>query len=164
MPSFDALAIGRKCSSVTHGRKCPKEAEVAVRRTIRLALAAVLAMTAVVVMAQNPAPLNFDDIVGVWNITYDDGTKGTFTMSKKGDGTPKVVVTSVFGESEVRDIVIAGDTITFHREVSDRVRGQPIRIGYAAKLVDGKLEGTGKATGLDGNLNETRPFTATRAE
>jgi hypothetical protein len=135
-------------------------------RTIRLPLAAVLAITAVVVivvvMAQNRAPLSSDDIVGVWNLTYDDGTTGTFTVSRKGDAA-KVMVTTTFGKSEARDVVIEGDTITFHREVVDGL-GQTLRIDYRAKLADGKLEGTGKRTGLSGELDGTAAFTATRAE
>ena len=131
-------------------------------RTIRLALAAVVAMTAVVVMAQSQAPLSFNDLVGAWNITYDDGTKGTFTMSKNGDAA-KIMVTTVFGKSEARDIVITGDTITFYREVPDP-RGQPYRIEYIAKLADGKLEGTGKLKLTGSAVDSTTPFTATRAE
>ena len=128
-----------------------------------MSLVAICAMTVVPVMGQNEAPLRFDDIVGVWSLSYEDGATGTFTMSRQRNGTPNIIVTTDFGKSDVRDIVIKGDTITFHREVVDGL-GQTIRIDYAAKLVDGKLKGTGKTIGLPGDLDRTAPFTATRAE
>jgi len=134
------------------------------RGNIRLPLAVVLAATVVAVMAQNQAPLSFDDIVGVWNVSYEDGATSKLTASKNGDGTPRIMVTSALGESEVRDIEIEGDTITFHRIiVNERVRIS-FRVDYIAKLVDGKLVGTGETIGSSGQAAGRTPFTATRAE
>jgi len=78
------------------------------RNTIRLCLAAALFLTATLAMAQSSPMLHLEDLLGVWNLTYEGGqTTGTFTMSKKGDGTPMIKVsTSQGGESEARDIMI----------------------------------------------------------
>jgi hypothetical protein len=91
-------------------------------------------------MAQNA--LSVDDLVGVWNMTYESGEGGTFTITKNENGTAKVVVvTTQGGESEARDVAISGDTITFARTIN--VGGQAGSVNYSAKLVDGKLQGTG---------------------
>jgi hypothetical protein len=124
--------------------------------------AVVLAVTVVTVMAQTRAPLSLDAIVGVWNVSYEDGAKSTFTVSKNGDGTPRIMVTSLLGDSEVRDIEIEGDTITFHRTIVDELRGN-FRVNYVAKLVDGKLVGTGQTIATAGTTAPL-PFSASRAE
>ena len=134
------------------------------KRAIQLSLAAIWAMTVGPVMGQDEASLDFDEIVGVWSLNYENGQTGTFTMSKRLlVGMPRIIVTTEFGESEALDIAIEGDAITFRREIIDGL-GQTIRIEYIAKLVDGKLEGTGETSGLPGDLDGTTRFTATRAE
>ena len=87
------------------------------RPAMRWLLSAALAVTAAPAMAQ--APLNFNDLVGVWNLMYEDGQTGTFTFSKNTDGTPKVVVSTMAGgESVAKEVVIKGDTITFTRDIA----------------------------------------------
>ena len=126
--------------------------------------AAVLAVTAGSVAAQ--APLNFNDLVGVWNLMYEDGQTGTFTFSKNPDGTPKVVVSTMQGgESVAKEVVIKGDTITITREIS--VQGLAGSVVYTAKLVEGALKGTGDvkfAEGAGVPAGAPTPFTATRAK
>ena len=97
-------------------------------------------MVSAVAMAQNA--LKVDDLIGVWNMMYESGEGGTFTITKNENGTAKIVVaTTQGGESEARDVVINGDTITFARTIN--VGGQAGSVDYSAKLVDGKLQGTG---------------------
>lgn len=137
-------------------------------KKILLCLAAALSLTATLAMAQSSPKLHLEDLLGVWNLTYEGGqTTGTFTISKKGDGAPMIKVsTSQGGESEARDIVIKDDTITFARDIN--VQGQTGSVVYKAKLVDGKLQGTGEvklggAGGGPGGGAPT-PFTATKAK
>jgi hypothetical protein len=128
---------------------------------MRWLLSTLLAATAVPALAQKP--LNFNDLVGVWNLMYDDGQTGTFTMSKNADGTPKIVVSTMAGgESVAKEIVVKGDTITFARDIN--AQGLTGSVTYTAKLVDGALKGTGdvKLAGADGSM--PTPFTATRAK
>ena len=113
--------------------------------------------------------LHLESLLGVWNLTYEGGqTTGTLTISKKADGTPMIKVsTSQGGESEARDIVIKGDTISFARDIN--VQGQTGSVSYTAKLVEGKLQGTGEVK-LGGNGGggpgggAPTPFTATKAK
>ena len=135
------------------------------RTATRWLLLAALTMTTTPALAQ--APLKFDDLVGVWNLMYDDGQTGMFTMSKNADGTPKIVVSTMAGgESVAKDIVIKGDTITFARQIT--AQGLSGSVTYTAKLVAGALKGTGdvKLTGADGapGAGMPTPFTATRAK
>jgi hypothetical protein len=105
-------------------------------------LAAALTLTASAATAQAAATLKVDDLVGVWNMMYESGEGGTFTITKNADGTPKIVVqTTQGGQSEANNIVINGDTLTFARTIN--VGGQAGSVNYTAKLVDGKLQGTG---------------------
>ena len=138
---------------------------------MRWLLSAALAVTAAPAMAQ--APLNFNDLVGVWNLMYEDGQTGTFTFSKSDAGTPKVVVSTMAGgESVAKDIVIKGDTITFTRDIA--AQGLSGSVTYTAKLVAGALKGTGdvKLGGPDGGAGgggaggggAPTPFTATKAK
>jgi hypothetical protein len=132
---------------------------------MRWLLSAALAVTAASAVAQ--APLNFNDLVGVWNLMYDDGQTGTFTFSKNDDGTPKVVVSTMAGgESVAKEVVIKGDTITFTRDIV--AQGLSGSVTYAARLVDGALKGTGevKLGGPGGapGAGAPTPFTATRAK
>ena len=107
----------------------------------RWLLTAAVAAIATAAAAQN-ATLKVDDIVGVWNMMYESGEGGTFTITKNDDGTAKIVVqTTQGGQSEANNIVINGDTITFARTIN--VGGQAGSVNYSAKLVDGKLQGTG---------------------
>jgi len=107
----------------------------------RCLLTAALAVIATAATAQSPT-LKVDDIVGVWNMMYESGEGGTFTITKNDDGTAKILVqTTQGGQSEANDIAINGDTITFARTIN--VGGQAGSVNYSAKLVDGKLEGTG---------------------
>jgi len=131
------------------------------RNATQWLLAAALTVTAASAMAQNAATLKIDDIVGVWNMTYERGEIGTFDISKSADGTPAIVVsTTQGGESKAGDIAIAGDTISFVRTIN--VGGQAGSVTYTAKLVDGKLQGTGLVNlGVPGGV--PTPFTATRA-
>ena len=134
------------------------------RTAVRWLLSAALAVTAAPTMAQ--APLNFNSLVGVWNLMYEDGQTGTFTFSKNDDGTPKVVVSTMAGgESVAKDVVIKGDTITFTRDIA--VQGLSGSVTYTAKLVEGALKGSGdvKLGGPDGGApggGAPTPFTATR--
>ena len=131
------------------------------RTALRWLLSAALAVAAAPAMAQ--APLNFNDLVGVWNLTYDDGQTGTFTFSKNESGTPKVVVSTMTGgESVAKEVVIKGDTITFTRDID--LQGIVGSVTYTAKLVDGALKGTGevKLTGID--APGPTPFTAKKAK
>src|SRR5262245_66153048 len=105
---------------------------------LRWLFLAVLVVTAASAAAQ--APLNFNDLVGVWNLTYEDGQTGTFTFSKNENGTPKVVVSTMAGgESVAKEVVIKGDTITFTRDIA--VQGLSGSVTYTGKLVDGALRG-----------------------
>ena len=91
------------------------------RTAVRWLLSAALAVAATPTMAQ--APLNFNDLVGVWNLMYEDGHTGTVTFSKN-DGTPKVVVSTMAGgESVAKDVVIIA------------VQGLSGSVTYTAKLV-----------------------------
>ena len=136
------------------------------RTAMRWLLSAALVVTAAPAMAQ--APLNFNGLVGVWNLMYEDGQTGTFTFSKNDNGTSKVVVSTMAGgESVAKDIVIKGDTITFTRDIA--VQGLSGSVTYTAKLVEGALKGTGdvKLGGPDGGAlggGAPTPFTATRAK
>jgi hypothetical protein len=135
------------------------------RTAMRWQLLAAVAVTATSVMAQ--AALKFDDLVGKWNLMYEDGQTGTFTMSKNADGTPKVVVSTMAGgESVASHIVITGDTITFTREIT--AQGLSGSVTYTAKLVDGALKGSGDvklaAGGAAPAAGMPTPFTATKAK
>ena len=136
------------------------------RTAIKWLLSAALVVAAAPATAQTP--LNFNDLVGVWNLMYEDGQTGTFTFSKNNDGTPKVVVSTMAGgESVAKEVVIKGDTITFMREIA--VQGLSGSVNYTAKLVDGALKGTGdvKLAGPDGGAlggGAPTPFTATRVK
>ena len=125
---------------------------------------AALAVTAASVVAQTP--LNFNDLVGVWNLTYEDGQTGTFTFSKNPDGTPKAVVSTMTGgESVAKEVVIKGDTLTITREIS--VQGLSGSVVYTAKLVEGALKGTGDVKFAEGaGVPAPAPtlFTATKAK
>jgi hypothetical protein len=124
-------------------------------------LSAALAVTAATAVAQ--APLNFNSLVGVWNLMYEDGQTGTFTFSKNDDGTPKAVVsTLVGGESVAKSVVIKGDTIIFTRDIS--VQGLTGSVTYTAKLVDGTLKGTGDVKLAGADADTSTSFTATRAK
>ena len=128
---------------------------------MRWLLLVALAVTAAPAMAQ--AQLNFNDLIGKWDLMYDDGQTGTFTFSKNADGTPKAVVSTMAGgESVAKSVVIKGDTIVFTRDIS--VQGATGSVTYTAKLVDGALKGTGdvKLAGADGAIPTA--FTATRAK
>ena len=136
------------------------------RTAMRWLLVAALAVAAVPAIAQ--APLNFNDLIGVWNLMYDDGQMGTFTFSKNADGTPKAVVSTMAGgESVAKDVVIKGDTITFTRDIT--AQGLSGSVTYTAKLADGALKGSGdvKLGGPDGGVpggTTPTPFTATKAK
>ena len=130
------------------------------RPVMRWLLTAELIVTSAPVVAQ--APLNFNDLVGVWNLMYEDGQTGTFTFSKNADGTPKVVVSTMQGgESVAKEVVIKGDTITITRDIS--VAGLAGSVVYTAKLVEGSLKGAGEVKLGDMPIPPT-PFTATRAK
>src|SRR5262245_58551715 len=102
------------------------------RRAMGWLFSAALAVTAASVAAQ--APLNFNDLVGKWNLMYEDGQTGTFTFSKNDDGSPKVVVSTMAGgESVAKEVSIKGDTITIMREIN--VQGAVGSVTYTAKLV-----------------------------
>ena len=136
------------------------------RTAVRWLLSAALAVAVAPVMAQ--AVLNFNDLVGKWNLMYDDGQAGTFTFSKNDDGTPKVVVSTMAGgESVAKNVVIKGDTISFTRDIA--AQGLSGSVTYTAKLVDGALKGAGdvKLAGPDGAApggGAPTPFTATKAK
>jgi hypothetical protein len=137
------------------------------RNAMRWCLAVALSTTGVLALAQGPPMLHLESLLGVWNLAYEGGqTTGTLTISKKADGTPMIKVsTSQGGESEARDIVLKGDTITFARDIN--VQGQTGTVTYTAKLVEGKLQGTGEVKlgggGGPGGGGPT-PFTATKAK
>ena len=130
------------------------------RTALRWLPLAALVLTAAPAIAQ--APLNFNDLVGVWNLMYEDGQTGTFTFSKNPDGTPKAVVSTMAGgESVAKDVVIKGDTITFTRDIN--VQGATGSVTYTAKLVDGALKGSGDVK-LGGPEGTVTPFTAKKAK
>ena len=130
------------------------------RTAMRWLLLATLAVTAAPAMAQ--APINFDNLVGVWNLMYEDGQAGTFTFSKNADGTPKVVVSTMQGgESVAKEVVIKGDTITITRDIA--VQGLAGSVVYTAKLVQGALKGAGEVK-LGDAPGAPTPFTATKAK
>jgi hypothetical protein len=130
------------------------------RTAMRWLLSAALTVTAAPAMAQ--APLDFNNLVGVWNLMYEDGQAGTFTFSKNADGTPRVVVSTMAGgESVAKDIVIKGDTIVFTRDIA--AQGLSGSVTYTAKLVEGALKGTGDVKLGDAGGTQT-PFTATKAK
>ena len=127
---------------------------------MRWLLLAAWAVTATSAVAQ--APLNFNDLVGKWDLMYEDGQTGTFTFSKNDNGTPKVVVSTMAGgESVAKDVVIKGDTITFTRDIA--VQGLSGSVTYTAKLVEGALKGSGDVKLGDAGGNAT-PFTAKKAK
>jgi hypothetical protein len=129
------------------------------RTAIKWLLWTVLVVAAAPAIAQTP--LNFNDLVGVWNLMYEDGQTGTFTFSKNNDGTPKVVVSTMAGgESVAKEVVIKGDTITFTRDIA--VQGLSGSVTYTAKLVDGALKGTGDVK--LGDVGTPTPFTAKKAK
>lgn len=113
-----------------------------------------------------------DQLVGTWNLAYESGVTGTFTISKNADGSPSIAVTTdQGGESTARDVKIENDTLTFARDIN--VGGQAGSVSYTAKLVDGKLEGTGTvnlggagggAGGGFGGAQGPSAFTATKAQ
>lgn len=112
-----------------------------------------------------------DQLVGTWNLAYESGVSGTFTISKNADGAPAIAVTTdQGGQSNARDIKIENDTITFARDIN--VGGQAGSVNYTAKLVDGKLEGQGVVNlggaggggGFGGAPQGPSPFTATKAQ
>jgi hypothetical protein len=76
------------------------------------ALAGIVATTIYLALVSIPpntiAPLNFNDLVGSWNLMYEDGQTGTFTFSKNADGTPKVVVSTMAGGESVAIHVVVG--------------------------------------------------------
>ena len=126
----------------------------------RLFSAVALIITAAAAAAH--APLNFNDLVGKWNLMYEDGQTGTVTFSKNPDGTPKAVVSTMAGgESVAKEVVIKGDTITITREIN--VQGAVGSVVYTARLVEGALKGAGAVTLADMPVPPT-PFTATRAK
>ena len=130
------------------------------RTAVRWLLSAALFMTAAPAMAQ--APLNFNDLVGAWNLMYEDGQTGTFTFSKNPDGSPKAVVSTMAGgESVAKEVVIKGDTITITRDIN--VQGAVGSVVYTAKLVEGSLKGAGEVKLGDMPIPPT-PFTATKAK
>ena len=130
------------------------------RRVMGQLAAAALVVTAAGVAAQTS--LNFNDLVGVWNLTYEDGQTGTFTFSKNTDGTPKAVVSTMAGgESVAKEVVIKGDTIPITREIN--VQGAVGSVVYTAKLVEGALKGAGAVNLGDMPIPPT-PFTATKAK
>ena len=130
------------------------------KTVLRWLLLAAVTLTAAPLMAQ--AALNFNDLVGVWNLTYDDGQMGTFTFSKNADGSPKAVVSTMAGgESTAKDVVVKGDTITFTRDIN--AQGLTGSVTYSAKLVAGELKGTGSVKLGDGDAMPT-PFTAKKAK
>jgi len=130
------------------------------KTVLRWLLVAAVTVSALPLMAQ--AALNFNDLVGVWNLTYDDGQMGTFTFSKNADGSPKAVVSTMAGgESTAKDIVVKGDTITFTRDIN--AQGLTGSVTYSAKLVAGELKGTGSVKLGDGDAMPT-PFTAKKAK
>src|SRR6185436_4004647 len=101
------------------------------KTAIRWLLLAALAVTAAPAMAQTA--LNFNDLVGKWNLMYEDGQTETFTVSKNDDGTPKVVVSTMAGgESVAKEVVVKGDTISFTRAID--VQGLSGSVTYTAKL------------------------------
>ena len=127
----------------------------------RWLLLVALTVTAVSAMAMAQAKLNFNDLIGKWDLMYEDGQTGTFTFSKNTDGTPKVVVSTMAGgESVAKEVVIKGDTITFTRDIA--VQGLNGTVTYTAKLVDGVLKGTGDVK--LGDVGTPTPFTAKRAK
>ena len=129
------------------------------RTAMRWLLLVALAVTAAPAMAQ--AQLNFNDLIGKWDLMYDDGQTGTFTFSKNTDGTPKVVVSTMAGgESVAKEVVIKGDTITFTRDIA--VQGLNGSVTYTAKLVDGALKGTGDVK--LGDTGTPTPFTAKKTK
>jgi signal peptidase I len=130
------------------------------KTVLRWLLVAAVTVSALPLMAQ--AALNFNDLVGVWNLTYEDGQMGTFTFSKNADGSPKAVVSTMAGgESTAKDIVVKGDTITFTRDIN--AQGLTGSVTYSAKLVAGELKGTGSVKLGDGDAMPT-PFTAKKAK
>ena len=130
------------------------------RTALRWLPVAALVVTATPAIAQ--APLNFNDLVGVWNLMYEDGQTGTFTFSKNPDGTPKAVVSTMAGgESVAKEVVIKGDTIVITREIN--VQGAAGSVTYTAKLVEGALKGAGEVKLGDMPIPPT-PFTATKAK
>ena len=127
------------------------------RTAMQWLLLVALAVTAAMAQAQ----LNFNDLIGKWDLMYDDGQTGTFTFSKNTDGTPKVVVSTMAGgESVAKEVVIKGDTITFTRDIA--VQGLNGSVTYTAKLVDGALKGTGDVK--LGDAGTPTPFTAKKAK
>lgn len=87
--------------------------------------------------------LELSELLGTWTMSYDMGqgpATGTISISEAEDGSAKIVVSSAAGgNSEARDIEIAGDTLSFSRDIS--AQGQSLGVSYTAQLVDGKLQG-----------------------
>jgi hypothetical protein len=130
------------------------------RSTKRFLLAAALAVTTGPVVAQAPQTLSVDDLVGVWDMRYEDGQAGKFTISKNDDGTPKIIVsTAQGGQSAAHDVVFAKDTVAFARDIT--LQGQSLIVTYTAKHADGKLLGSAKFNLGNGSAMS---FTATRAD
>lgn len=102
------------------------------KRTIWAGVMTVLAVPA---FAASP-------FAGTWNIELDfQGTlvEGVMVINEGADGALSGSWTSQFGESDLEDVKVAGETLTFQREIS--AQGQSMTLDYQAKLVDGKIDG-----------------------
>lgn len=141
------------------------------KKTTPWILSTALVLTATLAIAQDSAPLDLDQLLGTWNMTYDMGQgpqTGTITVSKNDDGSPKIVMsTTGGGESEARDIKFEGDSVMYSRDVS--AQGQSLVVSYTAKLMEGKLEGSfeldlGDLAGAAGGLGGPTQWMATKAE
>lgn len=97
--------------------------------------AGVMTVLAVPAFAASP-------FAGTWNIELDfQGTpvEGVMVIHEGADGKLSGSWTSQFGESDLQDMKVSGETLTFQREIS--AQGQSMALDYQAKLVDGKIDG-----------------------
>lgn len=103
-------------------------------------------LAAVALFAVTPVALalTVDDLVGVWNMSYDMGQgaqTGTITVTKGADGMAAISMnTQGGGSSNASNIKIEGDELSFTRTIN--AQGQSLGVNYKAMLMDGKLQGT----------------------
>ena len=113
------------------------------RKFVQKTASSLLALAALITFAPAAMALTVDDLVGVWNMSYDMGQgaqTGTITVTKNADGSAGITMnTQGGGTSTARNVMISGEEVTFSRDIS--AQGQSLGVNYKAHIMDGKLMG-----------------------
>lgn len=113
-------------------------------KLVRISVGCFAALAALLVVVPTSMALSVDDLVGVWNMSYDMGQgaqTGTITVTKAADGSAAITLnTQGGGSSTARNVMIDGDNLSFSRDIS--AQGQSLSVNYKAHMMDGKLMGT----------------------